>query len=48
MENVYSINELYKDDNIQPYDDKEKPKLPKDIDITSGRDATLYDREYNI
>lgn len=27
---------------------KGKPKPPKDIDITSGRDATLYDREYNI
>ena len=27
---------------------KEKPNPQKDIDITSGRDATLYDREYNI
>lgn len=39
---------LYKEDNIKQRKNKEKPKPPKRIDITSGRDATLYDREYNI
>lgn len=39
---------FYKEDNIIPYSNKEKSISPKRIDITSGRDATLYDREYNI
>lgn len=48
MDDVYSINELYKDNNIKPCNDNEELVPSKRIDITSGRDATLYDREYNI
>ncbi len=52
MEEVKSIQENIKKNRLKTFDDKcdglAGSQSPKRIDITSGRDATLYDREYNI
>ena len=53
MEEIKSIQEKYKEKSSKKtFDDKcdglAGSQSPKRIGITSDRDATLYDREYNI